>query len=49
MANAKVTGRPPKKCRFMEMLDCVGTHPPQKCRAFDNIAPQEKEQMIKDN
>ncbi len=46
--NAEVPRRPPKKCTFMEMLDCVATHPPWKCRAFSDIAPQEREQIIKD-
>ncbi len=33
-ASAEVPQRPSKKCRFAEMLNCVGTHLPWKCKAL---------------
>jgi hypothetical protein len=53
MANGKVSmrlpKRSPKKCLFAETQGCSGTHPSWKCRAFDNIAPKDRERINKDN
>jgi hypothetical protein len=48
-AQPEASRRLPKKCGFAEMLGCVGSHPPWKCRPFSDIAPKEREWIIKDS
>ncbi len=42
-------GGPPRKCKFAEILDCTGLHPPWQCGAFESKKPEERAKIIKDN
>jgi hypothetical protein len=43
------TGRPPKKCKFADVLNCTGLHPPWRCGAFGDKKPEDQTRIIKDN
>jgi hypothetical protein len=40
---------PPKNYKVCGEVGCIRTHPAWKCRAFNNIAHEERENIIKDN
>jgi hypothetical protein len=42
-------GRAQKKCKFAEMAECTGPHPPWLCKAFGDKAPEERSKIIMDN
>ncbi len=41
--------QPPKKCKFVEAINCTGLHPPWQCKAFGDERPEEQAKIIKDN
>ncbi len=43
------SGRPTKKCKFADIMDCAGIHPPWQCRVFRDKTTEESDKIIKDN
>jgi hypothetical protein len=39
----------PRKCRFADILNCPGAHPPWSCEVSTKLVPEERNRIILDN